>query len=140
MRCAIIEAETREEVMREMEDRMRNMEAMYSRRLMKEVSVLKDRTPITSLKTMKLEQNEMKTDAKIDMLHQSGLFSSPIKKPQFQHLHRGDRSEERDVEMSLVSGKLGRESPVNTNALRSPMVRMRTTLRGTPDSCPSPHY
>lgn len=37
MRCAIIEAETREEVMREMEERMRNMEQMYSRRLMNEV-------------------------------------------------------------------------------------------------------
>ena len=38
MRCAIIEADTREEVMREMEDRMRAMEQMYSRRLMNEVS------------------------------------------------------------------------------------------------------
>jgi kinesin family protein 20 len=37
MRCALIEAETREEVMREMEERMRVMEAMYSRRLMNEV-------------------------------------------------------------------------------------------------------
>jgi len=37
MRCAIIEAETREEVMREMEERMRSMEAMHSRRLMTEV-------------------------------------------------------------------------------------------------------
>jgi hypothetical protein len=37
MRCAIIEAETREEVMREMEERMRNMEKMYTRRLMNEV-------------------------------------------------------------------------------------------------------
>jgi hypothetical protein len=41
MRCAIIEAETREEVMREMEERMRSMEVMYSRRLMTEVSALK---------------------------------------------------------------------------------------------------
>lgn len=37
MRCAIIEAETREEVMHEMEDRMQSMEAMHSRRLMSEV-------------------------------------------------------------------------------------------------------
>jgi len=37
MRCALIEAETREEVMREMEERMRVMETMYSRRLMNEV-------------------------------------------------------------------------------------------------------
>ena len=39
MRCALIEAETREEVLREMEERMRKMEAMYSRRLMSEVKV-----------------------------------------------------------------------------------------------------
>lgn len=38
MRCAIIEADTREEVMQEMEERMQNMEKMYTRRLMKEVS------------------------------------------------------------------------------------------------------
>lgn len=38
MRCALIEAETREEVMREMEERMKMMEEMYSRRLMSEVS------------------------------------------------------------------------------------------------------
>ena len=37
MRRALIEAETREEVMREMEERMRSMEAMYTRRLMSEV-------------------------------------------------------------------------------------------------------
>jgi kinesin family protein 20 len=40
MRSAIIEAETREEVMREMEERMRLMEQKYSRRLMSEVSKL----------------------------------------------------------------------------------------------------
>jgi len=38
MRCALTEAETREEVMREMEERMRIMEEKYSRRLMSEVS------------------------------------------------------------------------------------------------------
>jgi hypothetical protein len=38
MRCAIMEAETREEVMREMEGRMRSMEKMYARRLMNEAS------------------------------------------------------------------------------------------------------
>jgi len=37
MRCAIIEAETREEVMREMETRMKKMEEIYTRRSMKEV-------------------------------------------------------------------------------------------------------
>ena len=37
MRCAIIEADTREEVMQEMEERMRTMEKTFNRRLMKEV-------------------------------------------------------------------------------------------------------
>lgn len=37
MRNAIIEAETREEVMQEMEERIRNMEKIFARRLMKEV-------------------------------------------------------------------------------------------------------
>ena len=37
MKAAVIEAETREEVMQEMETRMRNMERMYTRRLMTEV-------------------------------------------------------------------------------------------------------
>jgi hypothetical protein len=37
MRCAIIEADVREEVMREMEVRMASMEKMYARRLMSEV-------------------------------------------------------------------------------------------------------
>ncbi|KAG5654024.1 hypothetical protein H0H81_008038 [Sphagnurus paluster] len=86
MRCAIVEAETREEVMREMEERMRSMEAMYSRRLMKE-----------------LEQNELKTDAKIDMLHQSGLFGSPIKKTQAPRPPSDiSEDEEHDVEMSII--------------------------------------
>lgn len=46
MRCALIEAETREEVMREMEERMRVMEAMYSRRLMNEVFLRNSSTNI----------------------------------------------------------------------------------------------
>lgn len=38
MRCAIIEAETRDEVMKEMEERMHSIEKMYARRLMSEVT------------------------------------------------------------------------------------------------------
>jgi len=38
MRCATIEAETREEVMQEMEERMRAVERLYAKRLMNEVS------------------------------------------------------------------------------------------------------
>jgi hypothetical protein len=41
MRCAIIEADVREEVMREMELRMASMEKMYARRLMNEVLVFR---------------------------------------------------------------------------------------------------
>ncbi|TFK41288.1 P-loop containing nucleoside triphosphate hydrolase protein [Crucibulum laeve] len=88
MRCATIEAEVREEVMREMEERMMSVERMYSRRLMSE-----------------LEQNEMKTDAKIDMLHQSGLFGSPAKKQQrtvIKATTEEEEEEEEDVEMSLI--------------------------------------
>ncbi|KAF9786058.1 P-loop containing nucleoside triphosphate hydrolase protein [Thelephora terrestris] len=59
MRCAITEAETREEVMEDMEQRMRNMEKMYLKRITDEV-----------------EMNERKMDAKIDMLHQTGLLDS----------------------------------------------------------------
>ncbi|KDR84859.1 hypothetical protein GALMADRAFT_52618, partial [Galerina marginata CBS 339.88] len=85
MRCALVEAETREEVMREMEERMRMMEEMYSRRLMSE-----------------FEQNELKTDAKIDMLHQSGLFGSPTKAARHVVVNDDISEEEEDVEMSLV--------------------------------------
>jgi kinesin family protein 20 len=37
MRSAVIEAETREEVMSEMEERIREMEQRFARRLMNEV-------------------------------------------------------------------------------------------------------
>ena len=40
MRCAVIEAETREEVMRDMEDQIREMETRFTRRLMNEVRFL----------------------------------------------------------------------------------------------------
>lgn len=88
MRCAIIEAETREEVMREMEERMRIIEEKYSRRLMSE-----------------LEQNELKTDAKIDMLHKAGLFGSPMKQQRRSVVTFSDEEEEEaaDVEMSLMN-------------------------------------
>ncbi len=40
MRSVIIEAQTREEVMTEMEERMKRMEGVYSRRLMQEVRTI----------------------------------------------------------------------------------------------------
>lgn len=45
--------------MEEMEERMRNMERMYLKRITDEVKM-----------------NERKTDAKIDMLHRTGLLES----------------------------------------------------------------
>ncbi|KAI0001801.1 P-loop containing nucleoside triphosphate hydrolase protein [Russula vinacea] len=57
MRSAVVEAETREEVMREMEERIGEIEKRFTRRLMNEV-----------------ELNEMRMDAKIDMLHRSGVI------------------------------------------------------------------
>ncbi|KAI1797554.1 kinesin-domain-containing protein [Ganoderma leucocontextum] len=58
LRCALIEAETREEVMVEMEERMRSMEDMFTRRLMRV-----------------MEHNEEKMDAKLDMIQQSRLLN-----------------------------------------------------------------
>ncbi|TCD62039.1 hypothetical protein EIP91_007534 [Steccherinum ochraceum] len=63
IKAAVIEAEAREEVMQEMESRMRNMEKMYTRRLMTEV-----------------QQNEMKMDEKLDMLQNSGLLGKRAQK------------------------------------------------------------
>lgn len=46
----------------------------------------------------------MKTDAKIDMLHQSGLFGSPAKKSHLDVVDVGNSlsEEEQDDEVSLV--------------------------------------
>jgi kinesin family protein 20 len=43
----------------------------------------------------------MKTDAKIDMLHQSGLFGSPSKKTVRYGVNDGT-SDEEDIEASIV--------------------------------------
>ncbi|KAH9081853.1 kinesin-domain-containing protein [Lactarius deliciosus] len=67
MRSAVIEAETREEVMREMEERISEIEKRFTRRLMNEV-----------------ELNEMRMDAKIDMLHRSGLVGQASSKVEKQ--------------------------------------------------------
>ncbi|KAH9178910.1 kinesin-domain-containing protein [Lactarius sanguifluus] len=67
MRSAVIEAETREEVMREMEERILEIEKRFTRRLMNEV-----------------ELNEMRMDAKIDMLHRSGLVGQASSKAEKQ--------------------------------------------------------
>ncbi|KIM85470.1 hypothetical protein PILCRDRAFT_817501 [Piloderma croceum F 1598] len=86
MRCAIIEAETREEVMKEMEERMRSVEKMYARRLMNEV-----------------ERSEMKNDAKIDMLHQSGLFGKAPAKSRARPSDISEDMEEEEVTQSMTT-------------------------------------
>lgn len=83
MRCAIVEADTRDEVMRECEERMRSIEVMYTRRIMSEV-----------------ERNEMKTDAKIDMLHRSGMFGA--RQPRMSE----DTIDEGESILSVVSSAL----------------------------------
>ncbi|KAG1773012.1 kinesin-domain-containing protein [Suillus occidentalis] len=82
MRCVIVEAETREDVMKEMEERMREIEKTYSQRLMSEV-----------------ERNERKMDAKIDMLHQAGLIGSPQKRREIVEDEELGQIEDKSVEI-----------------------------------------
>ncbi|KAG7450141.1 kinesin-domain-containing protein [Guyanagaster necrorhizus] len=84
LRCADIEADTREEVMAEMEERMRMVENTYERRLRNEI-----------------DQNNLKTDAKIDMLHQAGLFS-PVKQDRLPPVSRTQLRDNTDgVDLTL---------------------------------------
>lgn len=78
VRAAVIEAETREEVMEEMQQRMRAMEQMYAKRLMDQVA-----------------ENEAKMEAKIGLLQRAGMFAAHESDPD-------EDAEVRDVEMSLV--------------------------------------
>ncbi|KAL5640684.1 hypothetical protein ACGC1H_001237 [Rhizoctonia solani] len=76
MRASTIEAEIREEVMKEMEERMQAMEKMFMRRLASEV-----------------EAGETKTDRKIDMLQRAGLLQSK---------QDSDSEDEENIEKSLM--------------------------------------
>ncbi|KAI0032497.1 P-loop containing nucleoside triphosphate hydrolase protein [Vararia minispora EC-137] len=84
-RAALIEAETREEITREMSARMQEMEKMYAKRLVKEV-----------------EQQEEKADAKIDMLHRAGVFGRTPGKMRVDEEEDEDEEEMDDVEQSIV--------------------------------------
>lgn len=58
---------------------------------------------------LQLEQNELKTDAKIDLLHKAGLFGSPMKLPRHSIPTFSDEEEDEevaDVEMSLVRSQV----------------------------------
>ncbi len=86
MRSAVIEAETREEVMHEMEERILEIEKRFTRRLMNEVrlgDMMRLRTHTTS-PHLQVESNEMRMDAKIDMLHRSGLIGQASSKAEKQ--------------------------------------------------------
>ncbi|KAI0274873.1 P-loop containing nucleoside triphosphate hydrolase protein [Gloeopeniophorella convolvens] len=77
MRSAVVEAETRQEVMREMEERIQEIEKRFARRLMNEV-----------------ELNERRMDAKIDMLHRSGMIGKSPSKARHPQRDRDDRDDE----------------------------------------------
>jgi kinesin family protein 20 len=76
----MVEAEIREEVMREMEERMRAVEKTYALRLMSEVRRHSIHCMCSAHRVRQVERNERKMDAKIDMLHQAGLLGT-AKKP-----------------------------------------------------------
>ena len=81
MRAAIIEAEVREEVMTEMEEQMREMEARHAKMLLREV-----------------ERNDMKMDAKIEMLQRSTMKPKVALNP----IEESDTEDEDEIENSLV--------------------------------------
>jgi len=91
MRCIIVEAETREDVMKEMEERMREIEKTYNQRLMSEVRLQHSKNESSTYSAFQVERSDRRLDAKIDMLHQAGLFSSPQK-----HQDIAEESEESD--------------------------------------------
>ena len=80
IRCAVVEAETRESVMQEMEERMKLMERMHTQRMREE-----------------MEANELKMDLKIEMLSRAGALGSDGEE------ETEDEIEESFVEKSLVS-------------------------------------
>ncbi|KAI8995443.1 P-loop containing nucleoside triphosphate hydrolase protein [Trametes punicea] len=84
IRCALIEAETREEVMVEMEERMRSMEEMFTRRLMRV-----------------MEHNEEKMDAKLDMIQRSRMLSGG------SHVPRSEGGYSDSVADSIDSDAIG---------------------------------
>ncbi|KAF8343056.1 P-loop containing nucleoside triphosphate hydrolase protein [Cantharellus anzutake] len=79
IRCAMVEAETRESVMQEMEERMQLMERKYAARLRREI-----------------EENELKMDRKIEMLSRTGVFGEQGSDEETEE------EDIRDVEVSLL--------------------------------------
>lgn len=65
---------------------------------------------------LQVEQNEMKTDAKIDMLHKSGLFGKSTSKPKPRKSNISEDTEDEeevDFSMSIVSGNFNTRSIID---------------------------
>lgn len=65
---------------------------------------------------LQVEQNEMKTDAKIDMLHKSGLFGKGVSKPKTRKSNISEDTEddeEVDFSMSIVRGNFNAYSIID---------------------------
>ncbi|KAI0639063.1 kinesin-domain-containing protein [Trametes polyzona] len=126
IRCALIEAETREEVMVEMEERMRSMEDMFARRLMRV-----------------MEHNEEKMDAKLDMIQRSRMLSGGSHVPRSEggysdsiadsvdsdaigQLRMSDTGEYEDGQSSVAGRDADYESNDSEAGARSAEARSRT--------------
>ncbi|KAH8086663.1 P-loop containing nucleoside triphosphate hydrolase protein [Cristinia sonorae] len=113
IKAAVIEAETREEVMQEMEARMRNMEKMYTRRLMAEV-----------------QQHEMKMDEKLDMLQHSGLLGKRAQRQAFESESEGEQLEDIDEEDEVNQSLRSEYTEVHENDSHSDLSRSPSPLAG----------
>ncbi|CAL1696259.1 unnamed protein product [Somion occarium] len=100
MRSAIIEAEIREEVMSEMEERMRMMEARHAKLLLREV-----------------ERNEMKMDAKIDMLQKSAMKPKGTSRRVYE-----SETEEEEIDISLKDDEMDVDSESEASRSPSPLA------------------
>ncbi|KAF7978877.1 hypothetical protein HWV62_44367 [Athelia sp. TMB] len=114
MRAATVEAETRDEVAREGEARMRALEAAHARRIEREV-----------------QRAEAKADAKIDMLHRAGLFG--------RGGEEGSGSEDETEEGTSMSVDGGEEtSAAETSRSPSPLARHGRIVRESVPAGPAP--
>lgn len=86
--------------MREMEDRMMRMERMFTKRFMTEVTHYLRPFHLPPTNGSQLEENQLKTDRKIDMLHQAGLIGSTARHAEQD---MDDLEDELGIEESLVS-------------------------------------
>lgn len=141
MRCAIIEADTREEVIQEMEERMHRMEEMYTRRLVKQVCPFLPGRPSPTHLYFQAEQNEMKMDAKIDMLQRSSTLrkavAAPAEPAQPEEEELSDIDEADEIERSIVRLHISPSVPhILTHSLSA---SQKALTRTNPTSATSRH-